>query len=479
MRKFAKFFLIGGAVILLVYALATLGLNIYLQSEGLQERVLAMAESAVGGPVKIQGTHYTPWAGFSIKGISVRGQALPGQAPLLEAVAVSFRFSLFALLQGKLVVSEVSIVNPSLSTPFVYQPQAPRQESRESIPVPAPDPVLETPGQPASAQASPSPGPVAVSPHSPPLVEVKKLRISHGTAHFFDSKGALVLTLSDVDVSSEILPDRSVTGSFRIVETAVGALVHPRNVKGTFTWKAGHLVIPDLVADWAGGKLTGAVEVEQGKDFSVHAVADDVLIKQLAADAGINGDGTRGRLLANGIFRGTAGRPETFTGDVEISLEGARLQPLDFIRQIGELLSIQELQMLELKTAEAKLRIRDHKVHVETVVLESENLVIDAKGPVNFDGKMKLQARLMLNERLRKGLAGLLGNNFKPCEREGYEQLPFSITGSISRPKTDLLDKLTGFRIGEDLGGLLKNLFKAPPEKKKNDSPDGKNPGGG
>ena len=55
--------------------------------------------------------------------------------------------------------------------------------------------------------------------------------------------------------------------------------------------------------------------------------------------------------------------------------------------------------------------------------------------------------------------------------------MPFSITGTVSRPKTDLLDKLTGFRIGEDVGGLLKNLFRAPPQKPKDEA--GKSPGGG
>jgi hypothetical protein len=162
---------------------------------------------------------------------------------------------------------------------------------------------------------------------------------------------------------------------------------------------------------------------------------------------------------------------------VDVSLQQARFQPLDVIRQIGVLMGIQELQMLELKTAEAAFNIRDKKVTADSIVLESENLVMDAKGPIGFDGKLKLQARLHLNERLRKDLAGLLGNNFKESERPGYQQMPFSITGTVSRPKSDLLDRLTGFRIGQDVGGLLKNLFRAPPPKPKAES--NKEPGGG
>lgn len=480
MRKFAKYIFIGAGILLLMYALAVLGLNIYLQSEVLQKRIRTTAESVAGSPVRIQGTHYTPWSGFIVTGISVRGHALPGQPPFLEAASVSFRFDLFALLQGKLTIIEVEVVNPSLVS---FQPRPePVPESVAVLPEPLPSPTPQAPNAPEARPeiviTAPSfPPPMPLSPG--PVVEVKRIRIENGMTQFFDSKGAPVLAMTGIGISGNFLPDRSITGTFRIAGMGVGLFVHPKHLKGTFTWKNGRLVIPDLQADWAGGKLTGSIETDPGKGFSALATADGVLIKKLAADAGIDGDGTRGSLSFKGQLQGIAGKPETFKGKVDVSLQQARFQPLDFIRQIGELMNIQELRMLELKTAVAGLTIQDRKVSVDNLVLESENLVIDARGPVGFDGKMKLQARLHLNERLRKDLAGILGNNFKESDRAGYEQMPFSITGTVSRPKTDLLDKLTGFRIGQDVGGLLKNLFKAPPEKKKEDAPAGKEPGGG
>ena len=299
---------------------------------------------------------------------------------------------------------------------------------------------------------------------------MKQVRVVNGKARFLDSNGALISSLGSVEVTGEILPDRSVSGTFRISETSAGNVAHPSHVKGTFTWRSGKLVIPRFQADWAGGKLTGSVEVGPEKEISITAAADGILVKKLAGDAGLSAEGSRGSLFSKGNLHGFAGRPETFTGKVDVSLKEARFQPLDFIRQIGELLNIQELQMLELKTAEATFSIHDKKVNADTVVLESENLVMDAKGPIGFDGKIKLQARLLLNEQLRKDLSGLLANNFKDSERPGYQQIPFSVTGTVSRPKTDLLDKLTGFRLGQDVGGLLKNLFKAPPPKPKTEA---------
>lgn len=465
MRKFAKSILIAAGVFLAVYFLAILGLNIYLQSEGLRKRIQVAVESAAGSVVQIQGIHYTPWSGFSISGVSVGGKFVPGRQPFLEASSARFRFSLISLLQGKLLVSEVVVAEPLLVL-YAGQPELlPRirrldNESSTGF-------RTEVVGPPVAGAEISVPVPALPPPRPLPAVEVKRIRIVGGTAKYFDSKGALAVAVTGVEVSGDMIPGSRLSGTFCIAEAAVGASMRLKNVKGSFVWDNGLLVIPDLQAVWADGRLTGSVEVGPDGGFSVAAVAEGVLIKALAADAGINGEGTRGSVQSKGSLTGVSGKPETFAGRVDISLQEARFQPLDFIRQIGDLMNIQELRMFELKTAEAGLTIHDKKVTVEALVLESENLVLDAKGPVGFDGKMKLQARLHLNERLRKNLGGLLSNKFKDSERAGYQLMPFSITGTVSRPKTDLLDKLTGFHIGDDVGGLLKNLFRALPQNPK------------
>jgi hypothetical protein len=38
--------------------------------------------------------------------------------------------------------------------------------------------------------------------------------------------------------------------------------------------------------------------------------------------------------------------------------------------------------------------------------------------------------------------------------------MPFRISGTLARPKTDLLDKLVGARIGQDLGGLINSFLR-------------------
>jgi hypothetical protein len=71
-----------------------------------------------------------------------------------------------------------------------------------------------------------------------------------------------------------------------------------------------------------------------------------------------------------------------------------------------------------------------------------------------------------VNEKLRRETRGLVGSNFKPSEIQGYTHMPFKIGGTTAKPTTDLLDKVVGARIGQDLGGFLKNLFRMPQNKK-------------
>ena len=118
-----------------------------------------------------------------------------------------------------------------------------------------------------------------------------------------------------------------------------------------------------------------------------------------------------------------------------------------------------------------KLTIGNERVQIDNLNLKSENLIISATGPIRFNGKLNIDARLLVNAKLQRQLKGVMGNNFVESEFPEYRQLPFTVTGRVDNPKTDLLDKITGFKIGNEMPGILKNLFQAIPAPKK--KPDG------
>ena len=480
MQKFSKPILIAIVSSVGFCALALLGANLYLHSKEVPIRIQDAASRAAGVPLRIQGTSFTPWSGVSVSGITV-SQNGSKATPFLDVSSVSVGLRFLPLLSGKIVISDVLLTNPLITSVqradgTWEQPQRYKAPDASSTPASAATSIGAVPNDvpPSEAKLSDTEAEIKVpqttytkpSPPRPPL-DIERLRIRNGRALFYDNKGNVSMALEEISVNARVPAQGPANGSFKIRKmTFVGAL-HPNDMSGHFSWANGKLDIPDLVAKWADGTLAGSFHLDPlpANRFAATIAADNVSLKKLAEDAGMAGEGKKGTLFLKGQLAGTPGQTDSFAGIAELHLQNARLQPLDFIRQIGDLLQIEELQMLQLKTAVAAFTIRDSKVIADSIVIQSENLVIDADGPTSFEGKLKLKARLHINEKLRKDSHGLIGNNFEKSDREGYTQMPFTITGTLSRPKTDLLDKLVGARIGQDFGGLLKSFFRPAPAK--------------
>ena len=459
MRKFAKPILVVAGVVLIAYALAVLGLNIYLQSEAVQSRICASASKAIGRPLTIRGSHYTPWSGFTVSGVVVPRPEMEAP-PFFAAASLSLRFSFLELLRGKLAVKDVALKSPvliSIGQP-IKKPEPPAAAPTTATPV-VPAPTEEIPR--GGAEIVP-PEPTAEPAAPAGAISIHRARATDGRLIYCDEKGRPLVSIDGIDITAHIKAGNSATGTASAEKLSVAGLACPRRLKADFSYEGGQLAAPDIRGDWAGGKLFGKFAFDARAGYAVDITAEDIRLKNLAKDAGFSGNGAKGSLFGHASLHGRPGDPDSLSGNVEMRLQKARFQPVDFVRQIGDLTGIQELQMLQLKAAEAQLAIRERRVIVDKLLLESENLFIDGSGNVNFEGKMKLHGRLHMNDTLRRGLRGLLANNFEASVREGYQFVAFSVTGNTSRPKTDLLDKLTGIRIGQEVSGFLKNLFTVP-----------------
>jgi len=461
----AKPILIAVGGLLILWAAAILFINIYLQSGAVQTRIREAISREVGVPAQIRQTFYTPWSGVSISGLSIPSTD-DSKIPLLEVQKIHVDLDLFSLLRGRLIVKNLTLLSPSLA----FRQSA---QSAPSAPTPPaePDALIALPADHLPGDASrlvqtqiPSSS-GKTRPQMPPA-QIQNLHIEGGRAAFFNTKGSKFLELDGVSLDARSDKTNKFQGVYRVARGTVWNSIQPREFQGDFAWEAGHLSLPNIQAVLADGQLTGQLEWLPNKSFGIVAGIASASLQKLAADSGLNSKGTQGALNAKLALEGTAGNPETFHGTAEVNLVEARIEPIELIRQLGELLRVDELRMLELKNAEAVFSIGDSSVIVEELSLISENLMIDAVGTTGFDGSLDLEARLHVNEKLRKETRGLLGKNFQPSETEGYTHMPFVVTGSLARPKSDLLEKMVGLRIGQDVGGLLKNLLNAPPKKK-------------
>lgn len=463
MLRIAKPFLIIAAVVVFVLILAIFGLNLYLQSAAVQQRIRDAATQAVGRPVQIQTTYYFPWSGVRVSGIRVPSLDGDKQPALLEMKSVGIRFAFLPFLQGKLEVKDLVFEKPTLI--LMSKPR--------SAPVP-PATIHETIAPLPTPLEAPTPGSLEITIPKPAPdrsvakqgISVESLRVREGQAMLYNTRGLPIAVLNNVTMTGIVMSDGAAYGDFMVEEATILSYLHPRGLSGKFSYKEGRLVVWNVFAHWAEGSITADFQSDANGFFAVNVAAKDVSLQALTQEAGLDGNGKKGVLFGSSNLVGAAGRTESLEGQAEIRLEGARVEPVGFLKQLGELLAIEELKMLDLRKAEAFFTIANASVRTDRILLESDNLQMDATGNVSFDGKLDLAARLHLNEKLRRQLGGMGSSKFKPSEREGYQFVPFKITGTTSRPQTDLDKKLLGVRIGGDLTGLLRGLLR-PPDRKK------------
>lgn len=490
MHSIAKPILIIAGIIFTLCAAAVLCLNIYLQSAGVQIKLRQAVSRVTGFEPVISQTYYTPWSGLVISGIKIP-QPDNAKKPLLSVRAMKCHLRLASLLQGKFVIKDISFEQPSLilvhgqsgvwhggaALPFQgleKKPVATQQptQNTETPEKSSTDPTVPRQQTSASAEVA---APRGNEKHERErLVFVENIRILEGQASLYPEQGGRPIQFEGCSAEGKVLPDGSATGVFRIKRAAFAELARCIEMTGIFEYRDGYLKIKELQADWARGKVTGSLEISNGEGpfFTGSLAAENVSLQKLAEEAGFSPEGTQGFLFAKTNLQGIPGKPESFIGSASARLTEARMQPIDPLRQLGEMLRINELRVLELQTAETELTIRDGKIIVDRLELESANILMDASGEARLDGALDLDARFHIGNKMLKESLGFMGSKFKPSEREGYSHMPFSITGTLSRPKSDLIDKLIGIRLGDDVGGLLKNLLRMPKKEKKKNKPD-------
>jgi hypothetical protein len=122
---------------------------------------------------------------------------------------------------------------------------------------------------------------------------------------------------------------------------------------------------------------------------------------------------------------------------------------------LGQILQIEELQELHLEQAEAKYHLSPGLVTIDELILRSPNIWLTASGTVAFDGGLKLDSRLAINDRIRGQLFKAIRANFQPIDEPGYAAIDFHVGGTIDRPSTNLMDRL----VGHDLSSMLNSLL--------------------
>lgn len=471
MKRFAKLILVALAAVIGLGVVVLVGINLYLQSKEVQSRIRIATARALGTPVEVKRTLFTPWSGLILSGLSMPDPIVPN-ANLMEAPSFSLRFELLPLLQKRFIISEISLESPALALRQNDEGKWVVREEPEKVP-PAREPAgprepgVERPGREAPPQNVPE-----------FTVELEKFRVSEGEAAFYDRRGRRIGQLTGVNIEGTVDAQNVVIGTLRIHEMEFAGQLHPKRLRAEFESRDQKLSITEIKCALAGGSIRAEFfavipKKRSGKpEFAFKGEIDDVSIPTLISEAHGDDAGTSGTVVGALRLEGNPTDEKSIVGGGEFALIDAKIRPVDFIRQVGTLFGIDELRMLDLQQATLNVEVNDARVWVNDLTLKTDNLILAGSGPVRFNGKMDIDGRLLINEKLEKRLAGVIAEkNFLPSEDANYKELTFHVKGRLNRPETDLLDRLTGLNIGK-FGGFLGGLLQAPGKSKKDKDSD-------
>ena len=475
MQKLSRILLIVLGAILGVAVLILIGVNMYVQSEGTQARIQQELSQRLGTSLSIKRISVTPWFGLKLSGITIP-QSQAGVSPdFLTAKTFRLRVRFSSLFAQRLVIKEISLINPDV----VWAQNA---DGKWRIPSLPPEPAGNVPLPPNQAAASPAPTSenrepgLAGTPSAPsePVTvavetetesgftpEIERVNLVGGRFLFLDEKLKKVAMFDQVRFRSNFRTATDLRGDVMIGKTSLRDRFFLEELQSPLRYSPDELNFSQITARAAAGEITGRfILLPQAEDspFTVSVKFHDVQADRVVSDAGGSSGMITGRLEGSLEAAGTTADQNALSGQGEIVLRDGQVRQYSLLVALGQLLQIQEFQQLRLDQAQVKYHINPGVVTIDELILRSENVRLSGTGTVSFDGKLQLESQLAVNEKMRSQLFRAIRDNFQPTDEPGYSAVSFQVTGTVGRPKTNLMDRLIG-RDLKDLSSVISGLI--------------------
>ena len=476
MKKASRILFIALGAILGTAVLILIGANMYVQSQGTRARIQQELSQRLDTPLHVRRISVTPWAGLKLSGITIP-QTQPGVSPdFLTAKTFRLRIRFSSLFAQRLIIKDISLINPDVvwaqnaEGKWRLPSRTPPPQERVVVSAPSPEPANEQvsaanekatvmPEAPPAAQSPvTTPAETKAAPFTP---EVERVKLIRGRFRFLDQRLKGVATFDQVDFRSDFRTATDLRGNIKIGKTSLRNRFFLQQLQSPLRYDPTELDFSQITARVGGGEITGRFTIQpQTKDspFTVSVKFRDVQADRIISEAGGALGTMTGKLEGYLNANGTTADPNALTGAGEIILRDGQVRQYSLLVALGQLLQIQELQQLHLDQAQVKYRIDPGVVTIDELIFRSQNIRLSASGTVSFDGKLQLESQLAVNEKMRSQLFRAIRENFQPIDEPGYTAVSFQISGTVGRPKTNLMDKLIG-RDLKDLSSVISGLM--------------------
>ena len=480
-----------GAALLGLAALGLLVVNLYVQSEGAQARIQQELSRRLQAPVTIRSTSVTPWGGLTLTGITIPQVSSSGSGAFLQARSFHVHVRLLPLLSRRLIIKEISLLGAN-----VNWPQDPDGKWRLPGSHPSEERATASPaGKPTVAPAEPpSSGAPAISGSPIPraeasrtasaraeaggalfVPELRRINISDGNFRFFDRAGGFIAAFQGVKFHSSVR-EQALRGQVGASQISLRDKFFLQHFESGLRYDSHELSLLKIASRAANGLVNGDFTIQPqaaNSPFSVRVRFRDVQADELVVEAGGPKGVIQGKLEGTIEAEGKGGDPAVLTGHGDLTLREGQLQQYSLLVALGQVLQIEELTQLQLQQAEAKYHVNAGTITVDELVLRSPNIRVSATGTVGFNGKLRLQSQLAINDKVRSQLFSPIKDNFQPISEAGLWAVDFQVNGSVDKPKTNLVERVVGRNLKDFVSGLFGGAKPDRSRRKRNENGSG------
>jgi len=484
-KSLARIALFLSVIAIALAAIALIGVNLYVQSQGTQARIQQELSQRLGTPLHIRSASVTPWGGLTLTEITIPQISSASSSDFLEAKSFHLHVRLLSLFSRRLVIKKVSLLSPSVVWPqnedgkwrlpggvAEERPAAAAAEKSEESTVATPPGS----GESVASAPPPSPMPLRAAKQTPQkadsafVPEIRRVNVTNGNFRFLDRSGNMVSSFEGVDFHSSLRNAVALRGTAKIAKVSLRNRFFLQHLQSPLHYDPKELDLSNIFAQAGSGDISGRFTIEpQAEDspFTATVKFRNVQADQIVTEAGGPKGIVQGKLEGSFEASGKTADPNALTGGGEIFLRDGEVKQYSLLVALGQVLQIEELMQLHLEQAEAKYHISPGLVTIDQLVLRSPNIRLSATGTVTFNGKLRLESQLAINDKIRGQLFKPIRQNFRPIAEAGYSAVDFQVSGTVDRPKSNLMEKVVGRDLKDFVSGFFGGGGKSDRPKKK------------
>ncbi len=414
-----------------MFLLAEGGLRVFLS----KSRIRQGMSKAMGMDVQFEDSSIGLFGGVSFRGLT----ATSGHGDSLSAQSFYARPSLWACLRGELKLSELRVNGVRLV----------RMEP--SVKVPAVAGGGDGPkGEPLRAGGAGQRGVLKL------FGMAEEVTVSNAALDWMKSNGSVRTQIEGAELWYAETGAGAGIGGLSAQRAMWQEMLTGEAVHAGFSRSGDVLNLEYLTAQGGGGQLAGVGSVRFGEQphFEIRLSADKVDLGTMSRE--LPSLRLSGRAEGHLHMEGITQEQQTWVGDGELTVADGMFKGLGVLQMLGQVFQVQELAQLRARKANSKIRIADKKVLLDSLEIDAGDIQLTAPGVIDFRRALSLNAQISLPEQMIRGKAlQLFGQRFSTVDGAGRRSLDFRVTGTLSKPQTDLLEKLVGDNLGAVVGGAL------------------------